>query len=121
MCDTQAGVSCVDRLCAVLMSWNEPPLQAHKLCSYTVLRAACLNILFSQKGQRDLQVWDGFGLGLFGLIVASHVVLSKTHHSSPWTWAERTLGTKAACIAHSSILSPVCISTESAQRSTFGG
>lgn len=97
MCDTQVGVSCLDSLCAMLTSWKEPPLQAHKLSSHTVLRAACLNILFSQKGQSDLQVWDGFGLGLFGLIVASHVLLSKTHHSSPRSQAERMLGSKAAC------------------------
>lgn len=49
------------------------------------------------EGQRDLLVWDGLGPGLFGLIVASHVVLSKTHHSSPPSRAERMLGSKAAC------------------------
>lgn len=49
------------------------------------------------EGQRDLLVWDGFGPGLFGLIVASHIVLSKTHHSSPPFRAEQMLGSKAAC------------------------
>lgn len=98
MCDTQVGVSCLGSLCVMLMSWKEPPLQAHKLSSPTVLREACLNILFFQKGQRDLQVWDGFGLGLFGLIVASHVLLSKTHHSSPRSRAEQTLDSKATCV-----------------------
>lgn len=89
--------------------------------SQTVLThsaTACLNILFSQKGQCDLLVWDQFGLGLFGLIVAPHVVLSKIHHSSLLShrlegcWAPRLPVSESS--AHSAISSSGCLQIASA-------
>lgn len=84
-----------DSLCAMLLDRKELPLQAHRLSSPTVFGLSERPLL--PEGQHDLLVWDGFGPGLFGLIVASHALLSKTHHSSPPSQAERMLGSKAAC------------------------